>query len=93
MKLYSFETLNDFGYCRDPHTVYTEALSQVSKLDHYTITDGKKDVHKRKFKYYGSWQGYLNRDGEVYFEVYGGKAGEPERFQGIIKIEEFVTKD
>lgn len=93
MKLYEFETLNDFGYAKDPLSVYNIVMAQISKLDHYTVSNGRADMTKRRFKSYRAWQSDLNRDGEIYYEVYGGKPGERESFLGIIKITEFVTVD
>ena len=93
LKIYEFETLNDFGYIKDPVTVHSMAMDQISKLDHYSVSDGHNTIWKKKFKSYRYWQSTMQRDGEIYFEVYGGKKGESERFLGIIKIVEFVTAD
>lgn len=93
LKIYEFETLNDFGYVKDPETAYNMAMSQVSGLDHYSVSDGHNTIWKRKFKSYKYWQAIMQRDGEIYFEIYGGMKGESERFHGIIKIVEFVTAD
>lgn len=93
LKIYEFETLNDFGYVKDPATVHSMAMDQISKLDHYSVSDGRNAVWKKRFKSYRYWQSTMQREGEIYFEIYGGRKGESERFLGIIKIVEFVTVD
>lgn len=93
LKIYEFETLYEFGYVKDPATVHSMTMNQITKLDHYSISDGRNTIWKRKFKSYRYWQSIMQRDGEVYFEIYGGQKGESERFLGIVKIVEFVTAD
>ena len=94
MNVYKFETLYEFGYCKDPHTAFMMARAELKKVHSYTVTDGFSDVPKSDFRMYPVWWDHLENDGEVYYEVYGCKnRGDKSQMLGVIKIEKFQTVD
>ena len=98
MNVYKFETLNEFGYAKDPHRVFLIVRNELKSIHKYTVTDGFKEVPKADFRMYPVWEDRLKSDGEVYFELYGKRKPDVDRtingeMLGIIKIEEFTTID
>ena len=94
MNVYKFETLNEFGYAKDPHTVFMIVREELEYVHSYSVTDGFKDVGKSEFRSYQKWCENLKNNGEVYYELYGKKKSkDTESMLGVIKIERFCTVD
>ena len=94
MNVYKFETLNELGYAKDPHSVFLIVRNEFKSIHSYTVTDGYVDVPKADFRLYPIWEDHLNDEGEVYYELYGKKREtDPEQMLGVIKIEKFTTID
>ena len=93
-----FETLNEFGYAKDPHRVFLIVRDELKSIHNYNVTDGYIDVPKADFRTYTVWADRLKNDGDVYFEVYGTRRADVDcvsngEMLGIIKIEKFTTID
>ena len=94
MNVYKFETLEEFGYAKDPHRVFLLVRNELKRIHEYTVTDGFKEVPKADFRMYPTWEDHLKNDGEVYFELYGKrKHTDKEEMLGLIKITRFSTID
>ena len=94
MNVYKFETLNEFGYAKDPHRVFLIVRDELRNIHSYTVTDGYNEVHRSEFKAYPVWEDHLNDDGEVYYELYGKRRiVDKDEMLGIIKIEKLTTID
>ena len=94
MNVYKFETLHEFGYAKDPHTVFMIVRAELKNVYSYSVTDGFKDVDKSEFRFYPNWCEDLKNDGEVYYELYGKKKStDTDSMLGVIKIERFCTVD
>lgn len=94
MNVYRFETLHEFGYCKDPHTVFLILRAELKNVYSYTVTDGVNDVPKQDFRMYPTWCDKLDKEGEVYYELYGCRNRlDTESMLGILKIEKFQTVD
>ena len=94
MNVYKFETLNEFGYCKDPHTAFLIVRDELKKVHSYTVTDGFNEVPKADFRLYPVWADHLDDTGEVYYEIYGCKhRDDKESMLGVVKIEKFRTVD
>ena len=96
--MYKFETLNEFGYAKDPHRVFIIVRDELRSIHNYSVTDGYVDVPKAEFRTYKVWADHLKSNGEVYFEVYGDHRPNVDctsrgEMLGTIKIEKFTTID
>lgn len=95
--MYKFETLKEFGYAKDPHTVFAIVQEELKKVSEYEVTDGLNNyVPKSEFRNFKSWSYKLRNEGEVYYELYGKYRFKEDRAQemlGLIKVEKFTTID
>lgn len=94
MNVYKFETLNEFGYAKDPRSVFMIVRDELRSIYSYAVTDGYNEVPRSEFKAYPVWADHLNDDGEIYYELYGKRrVDDKDEMLGIIKIEKLTTID